>query len=137
MWHAIYASAFLVDFPRFNPIWTIFSAKRSMFEEKQKQIQKKLMWTTKERSIFETYCHLFTKSWLPHSLYIQIQLDRTRSIKLCIHDSHGVWFECHSRKRMKKKKKKTFSINPIIISSNSHQYNTTNKLATTKVSLIK
>ena len=62
MWHAIYASAFLVDFPRFNPIWTIFSAKRSMFEEKQKQIQKKLMWTTKERSIFETYCHFFTKS---------------------------------------------------------------------------
>ena len=30
-------------------------------------------------------------------------------------------------------KKKTFSINPIIISSNPHQYNTTNKLATTKV----
>ena len=47
MWHAIYASAFLVDFPRFNPIWTIFSAKRSMFEANQKQIQKKLMWTTK------------------------------------------------------------------------------------------
>ena len=36
MWHAIYASVFLVDFPRFNPIWKIFSAERSMFEEKKK-----------------------------------------------------------------------------------------------------